>query len=119
MSIEEFRQLCYDANLVPKDLPIREIDLCFSQAMMMQADEINQKKHVEMSFVEFIEAICRVSSYFCQKNQDKGFDSDSQEENEQDYEESVIARMKLKRNVRRTIKNLYPLVPRNFCDYDA
>lgn len=119
MSIEEFRQLCYDANLVPKDKPIREIDICFSQSMMMQADEVNQKKHVEMTFVEFIEALCRVSSYFYQKGQDEGIESDSEEENDLDYDESVIARMRLKRNVRKTVRSLYPLVPRNTCDYNS
>ena len=45
MSIEEFRQLCFDGKLVSSSLPAREIDMCFCQAMMVQVDELYEKKH--------------------------------------------------------------------------
>ena len=63
MCLEEFRQLCIDGKLIPEKLPTREIDSCFSLAMMVQVDELYEKKHIEMSFVEYLEALCRISWY--------------------------------------------------------
>lgn len=59
MCLDEFRNLCNDAGLVNDHFASREIDSCFALAMMTQVDELNMKKHIEMSFVEFLEAICR------------------------------------------------------------
>ena len=59
MSLEEFRDLCTIAGLVNDNFSTREIDVCFAQAMMTQVDEIFKKRHIEMSYIEFLEAICR------------------------------------------------------------
>lgn len=59
MSVEEFRQVCIDSGLVGENFATREIDVCFSQSMMTQVDELYNKRHLEMSFIEFLEAICR------------------------------------------------------------
>jgi len=59
MSLEEFRLLCSEAGLITDTFATREIDLCFTQAMMTQVDELYKKRHVEMSFVEFLEALSR------------------------------------------------------------
>lgn len=59
MSLEEFRQVCLDFGLVGENFATREIDLCFSQSMMTQIDELYYKRHLEMNFYEFLEAICR------------------------------------------------------------
>eukprot|EP00358_Blepharisma_japonicum_P001299 CAMPEP_0202955260 /NCGR_PEP_ID=MMETSP1395-20130829/51643_1 /ASSEMBLY_ACC=CAM_ASM_000871 /TAXON_ID=5961 /ORGANISM="Blepharisma japonicum, Strain Stock R1072" /LENGTH=375 /DNA_ID=CAMNT_0049671631 /DNA_START=936 /DNA_END=2060 /DNA_ORIENTATION=- len=59
MSLEEFRQLCSEAGLINDNFAAREIDLCFTQAMMTQVDELYKKRHIEMSFVEFLEALSR------------------------------------------------------------
>ena len=63
MCLEEFRQLCVDGKLIPEKLPTREIDSCFSLAMMVQIDELYEKRHIEMSFIEFLEALCRICWY--------------------------------------------------------
>jgi hypothetical protein len=59
MSVEEFRQLCQDVGLVGDNFATREIDVCFAQSIMTQVDEIYCKRHLEMNFFEFLEAICR------------------------------------------------------------
>lgn len=61
MSLEEFRLLCNEAGLVNNTFATREIDLCFTQAMMTQVDELYKKRHIEMSYVEFLEALTRAS----------------------------------------------------------
>ena len=61
MSSEEFRQLCIDGYLIPPNVPERELDFCFGLAMMIQIDEVYHRKHIEMSFIEFVEALCRIS----------------------------------------------------------
>lgn len=63
MSLEEFKDLCLKADLIQTNNPEHELELCFGAAMMIYVDEIYQKKHVEMKFVEFLEAIARVSTY--------------------------------------------------------
>lgn len=59
MSLEEFHQFCSDTKLENEKLTSREIDLNFVQSMMVQVDEINKKRHLEMSFVEFLEGFAR------------------------------------------------------------
>ena len=61
MSLEEFRDLCQIVGLVNDNFATREIDLCFNLAMMTQVDELYKKRHMDMSFVEFIEAIARAA----------------------------------------------------------
>ncbi|OMJ80561.1 hypothetical protein SteCoe_19157 [Stentor coeruleus] len=60
MCMEEFRDFCRDAKLENERCTAREIDLAFSLAMMCQADELYKKRHIEMSYVEFLEAFARV-----------------------------------------------------------
>lgn len=108
MCLEEFRQLCCDGKLIPKDLPLREIDTCFAQAMMMQQDEIFMKKHTEMYFVEFIEAISRVSWYLnAQKNEN--FNDDSLEI---DDSVTIEEKLDLKEKIKLAMWNLYRLCPK-------
>lgn len=63
MSLEEFRMLCNDAGLVGDNFATREIDVCFSQAMMTQVDELYVKRHLEMNFFEMLEALARAIDY--------------------------------------------------------
>ena len=60
MSLEEFIDLCKDANLITDDISNREVTFCFVQSMMTQVDEYTKSRHFEMSFVEFLESITRV-----------------------------------------------------------
>ena len=61
MNLHEFRLLCTDARLTNETFPLREIDMCFRQSMMTEIDEILDGEHLEMIYVEFIEAISRVA----------------------------------------------------------
>lgn len=60
MSLEEFIDLCKDANLITDDISNREVTFCFVQSMMTQVDEYTKSRHFEMSFIEFLESITRV-----------------------------------------------------------
>jgi hypothetical protein len=59
MSLDEFRTVCSHAGLVSDSFATREIDVCFCQAMETQVDELYKKRHVEMSFSEWLEGVCR------------------------------------------------------------
>lgn len=62
MSLDEFRMLCVDTGMISESFTTREIDVCYSQAMMTQIDYLYKKRHLEMNYVEFLEAICRAAS---------------------------------------------------------
>ena len=110
MCIEEFRQMCFDGKIVPEKFPARELDGCFVLAMMVQVDELFEKKHVEMTFVEFLEAFCRVSWYIQARNQDK--------EKEQSFSEfsKVGIEVELKEKIEKAMWNLFQLCPRTVQD---
>lgn len=59
MSLEEYRILCNDAGLIGEHFATREIDVCYSESMMTQVDELYIKRHLEMNFVEMLEALSR------------------------------------------------------------
>ena len=61
MSIHEFIELVGQANVVNDDFGQREIGSIFNLAMMTRVDELAQEKHMNMSYVEFLEAIGRIS----------------------------------------------------------
>ena len=63
MSLDEFKDLCLKAELLQTPNPERDVELCFGAAMMVNVDEYYSKKHVEMTFVEFLEALARVSTF--------------------------------------------------------
>ena len=68
MNLHEFRLFCTDARLINDNFPVREIDMCFRQAMMTEIDEILDGDHLEMVYVEFIEALSRVADLVNSKN---------------------------------------------------
>jgi hypothetical protein len=59
MSLEEFADVCNQSGLVNETLVARNIEVCFNLAMMTQVDELSGRRHLQMSFVEFLEALCR------------------------------------------------------------
>ena len=59
MSKEEWADLCLRSGLINEQFPARETDLVFSLAMSVRIDELTESKHMEMTFVEFIEALAR------------------------------------------------------------
>lgn len=60
MSLDEFRDLCIEAGFLNDT---REIDLCVHEALMNHKQEMAGKKHLELSYVEFLEALCRVFNH--------------------------------------------------------
>jgi Ran GTPase-activating protein (RanGAP) involved in mRNA processing and transport len=63
MNLSEFRILCGEAGLMKGSFVVRDIDWCFRQAMMTEVDEVLAGEHLEMIYVEFIEALSRVADF--------------------------------------------------------
>eukprot|EP00359_Climacostomum_virens_P001679 CAMPEP_0204897674 /NCGR_PEP_ID=MMETSP1397-20131031/869_1 /ASSEMBLY_ACC=CAM_ASM_000891 /TAXON_ID=49980 /ORGANISM="Climacostomum Climacostomum virens, Strain Stock W-24" /LENGTH=860 /DNA_ID=CAMNT_0052065451 /DNA_START=87 /DNA_END=2668 /DNA_ORIENTATION=+ len=59
MSLEEFQDICNQSGLVNETFVARNIDVNFNLSMMTQIDELSSRRHLQMSFVEFLEAFCR------------------------------------------------------------
>ncbi len=68
MSLDEFKELSNDAGLLNENYTTRDIDQCFSLGMMTRIDELSKKTHIEMSYVEFLEAFARA----CDMSSPKG-----------------------------------------------
>ena len=58
MCKEEFIQLLNDAGINYGN--VQTAEQCFHAALMTSVDEIGSSKHLEMSYVEFLEAFARV-----------------------------------------------------------
>ena len=50
-----------DSNVIGDTFTFKEIYPLWNLSMMTQKDEINSDRHLNMTFVEFVEAICRVA----------------------------------------------------------
>lgn len=61
MSLNEFIDLVTSSGVVDDNFGAREIGTIFNLSMMTQVDEIKKERHCRMSFVEFLEAMCRVA----------------------------------------------------------
>ena len=61
MSLNEFIDLVTFAEVVDDYFSSREIGTIFNLSMMTQIDEINSEKHMQMTYIEYIEAICRTA----------------------------------------------------------
>lgn len=67
MNLHEFRLMCNEAGFINESFPVREVDMCFRQALMTEVDEIFKGDHLELLYVEFIEAITRVANLIFSK----------------------------------------------------
>jgi hypothetical protein len=61
MSINEFSQLVTLSGVVDDNFSSREIGTIFNLSMMTQVDEIHSERHCQMTFLEFVEALCRTA----------------------------------------------------------
>ena len=61
MSLGEFSDMINDSNCLSDNFGSKQIAAQFNLAMMTQIDEIERDKHINMTFVEFLEAIVRVA----------------------------------------------------------
>jgi hypothetical protein len=58
MILDNFSELV--SRIVDNEFPIREIPITYNMSMKWIVDEINSEKHFNMSFPEYLEALCRV-----------------------------------------------------------
>lgn len=61
MSMNEFVNLVALSGVVDDGFSTREIGTIFNLSMMSQVDEIHSDRHCQMTFLEFVEAVCRVA----------------------------------------------------------
>lgn len=64
-SLDEFMVMISNSGILKSgSIGAGEIGSMFNISMMTQVDELDNTRHMEMTMIEFIEAICRVGSYF-------------------------------------------------------
>ena len=61
MSIDEFFEIIWATQVVNDEFGQREIGSLYNLAMMTRVDELNEDRHMNMTFVEFLEGIGRVA----------------------------------------------------------
>jgi len=73
MSLEEFVNLLSDGGLLNEHFGNREAGPLWNLAMMTNKEELTNEKHLNMSFVEFLEALARVADKFDMQNMEDFF----------------------------------------------
>jgi hypothetical protein len=61
MSLEEFQEICTNAELLNDTFTAREMDFAYNLSMMTQVAELDSDRHFQMVLVEFYEALGRVA----------------------------------------------------------
>jgi len=61
MSLEEFVQMLRDGRLIDENFGVREAGPIFNVSLMTNRKELETEKHLNMSFVEFLESLARVA----------------------------------------------------------
>jgi len=61
MSLAEFNDCILSANALSDNFGAKQIGNMYNLAMMTQVDEIDKDRHINMVFVEFLEAVVRVA----------------------------------------------------------
>ena len=57
----EFEQLITEANVLSDKFGVKQLSILFNLSMMTQVDEVESERHINMTFVEFLEALVRVA----------------------------------------------------------
>lgn len=73
MSLEEFTTLLGHGGLLNENFGNREAGPLWNLAMMTNKDEFTSEKHINMQFVEFLEALARVADKFNMDNMEDFF----------------------------------------------
>ena len=60
MTVDEFENMVLTAGLVNDLHTTRDSAVAFNLAMLTQVNELELERHLQASFIEFLEAICRV-----------------------------------------------------------
>jgi hypothetical protein len=64
MSLDEFIDMFDKGHLIDENFGQREIGVLFNVSMMTNKYELESEKHLNMTFVEFLEAIARCADKF-------------------------------------------------------
>ena len=64
MSLDEFYELLHKSELINENFGNKEVGPCFAISMMTNKFELESDRHLNMSFVEFLEAIARVADKY-------------------------------------------------------
>ena len=57
----EFEQLISEANVLSDKFGVKQLSILFNLSMMTQVEEVESERHINMTFVEFLEALVRVA----------------------------------------------------------
>lgn len=60
MMNDEFQGFVESSNMINDMLPARDISLIFNLSMQTQVDEVEKRRHLEASLLEFQEMLCRM-----------------------------------------------------------
>ena len=61
MSVCEFEDMIVEANCLNDKFGSKQLAAQYNLSMMTQVEEIDSERHINMTFLEFIEAIVRVA----------------------------------------------------------
>lgn len=61
MTVSEFENFTLTGDLVNDVFSQRDAAYCFNMAMMTQINDIENERHIQGQFIEFLEAFCRVA----------------------------------------------------------
>ena len=61
MSFDELHTICDKAGLIDENCVERDINLAYNLSMMTQIDELESDRIYQMNWIEFLEALARIS----------------------------------------------------------
>jgi len=64
MNLAEFIELWKYLDLFDDLFSERDVTVCFNYAIETEVDELENDRHLEMGFVEFVEAFSRIAEKF-------------------------------------------------------
>ncbi|CAD8105716.1 unnamed protein product [Paramecium sonneborni] len=64
MCLDELKDICNRANLYDENFVERDVNLAFNLSMLTQVDELESDRLFQMQWIEFMEAIARISEKY-------------------------------------------------------
>ena len=64
MSLDEWNELLFKSELINDNFLHKDVGPAFAMSMMTNKFELDSDRHLNMSFVEFLEAIARVADKY-------------------------------------------------------
>lgn len=69
MSLEELFDICKRAELINDKFVEREVNLAYNLSMITQVDELESDRIFQMTLIEFLEAVARISDKYYESNE--------------------------------------------------